>query len=179
MAGQPRKSLGKAKSREQQLAEREKRRQDHAEVRELFFEWRREGIVQHGTNPVEALQALIDRAFENWQMEVLRNQRKAEAGEEVDLTQERSLAKESAYYDDIAMRYDLSKQWLKLNILTEARRAYVAEVMKRSLIDLGIPEEQMKQLPALIAEHAQRLETSIDGNGYEVTPKTIMPPPDH
>jgi hypothetical protein len=147
MAGQPNR---------RDRAKREANQNRHRELKALRDQWVKEGVVQHGVSPEQALQRVIDDSTFRYLTECKINDDRRDAGEIVSDRRERNLAKDVAYYTTLAMQYNIADRQTKVQ---EGRLVLMLELLQRACRhpDINLPYDKVKLLPRIMKDELAAL----------------------
>jgi hypothetical protein len=118
------------------------------------------GIVEHGINPYEVIQRAIDDTTTDYLL-VRRAIDKDTHGDPQKLVDHplyeymEHMREAMVRYSTFAMQYDIQKRQLRLS---ETRVALLATTLRTVLTDLGLTQDQIKQVPRLLIEAIQNEE---------------------
>jgi hypothetical protein len=118
------------------------------------------GIVEHGINPYEVIQRAIDDTTTDYLL-LRRAIDKDTKGDPAKLVNHplyeymEHMREAMVRYSTFAMQYDIQKRQLRLS---ETRVALLATTLRTVLTDLGLTQDQIKQVPRLLIEAIQNEE---------------------
>jgi hypothetical protein len=152
--------LAEVQRRKKRLSKAE-RRERYAELKAKRVEWVKSGLVEHGLSPLESLQRIIDDATLRYLAEAKRNDELRAAGKRVSDAKERALAKEAAYYDMLALQYNIDDRRTRVE---EGQAAAWIEVLSRVMRhpDINLSEAKIRKIAALIPAVAGEIEQEQD-----------------
>lgn len=107
----------------------------------------KQGLVEHGIPPHEALQRLIDDAMLRYLEECAKNDQAREAGEDVNDGREERLRKAAAYFAGLAIQYGLEERRVRVE---ERHVALIGAALQIACAKLGIGAQEFKQVPKLL-----------------------------
>jgi hypothetical protein len=154
---------------------RDKKRRDEnrSKYRELVAmrdRWIKQGLVEHGIPPHEALQRIIDDSMLRYLEECAKNDGLRETGADVKDDREQRLRKDAAYFASLAIQYGLEERRVRV---TEARtqlfQGALLHVVRHP--DIGLDPSQVRKIPGLMKEY-------LDGLRAEGQLVTVRPRPD-
>jgi hypothetical protein len=135
------------------------------------------GIVDHGINPYDAIQRAIDDVTFDYVL--IRNRiDKDSHGDPAKFTAHdlypihETIREAMVRYSTFAMQYDIQRRQLKLS---EARVALLAVTLRNVLTGLGVSQEKIKQVPALLIQALQNEEPQQNGREATSGPQRLDP----
>lgn len=141
--------------------DKKRRQKNQREYRELVAVRDRaikQGLVEHGIPPHEALQRVIDDATIRYLEECARNDQARDAGEDVNDDREQKLRKDMAYLAGLAIQYGLEERKVRIS---EAR----TQIFLGALLhvarhpDIDLPSDKVAKIPGLMKQYLAGLKT--------------------
>jgi hypothetical protein len=141
-------------------------------LRNLRHQAVKNGLVEHGLQPTQVLQRLIDDAFIDYHIEQQQQQDLRAAGKHTAGAKLRALRREAAYFASLALQYSISDRQTRI---LEAQTQLVATLLQQTLRhpDINLPESKIRKIPAIMEQAAQNLQALAQ----ESSTAAPLPPP--
>jgi hypothetical protein len=155
-------------------AQREANQKRHRELKALRDRWVKDGVVQHGLSPEQSLQRIIDDATFRYLGECQMNDERRDAGEIVSDRRERTLAKEAAYFNTLAMQYNIADRQTKVQ---ENRLDLMVALIQRVLRepDISLSPDVVRTIPRRMQAELHRIQ---DGGKARAPIRPVIPRPE-